>query len=69
MATCKYAIFSVSPKISHEWVVRRIERYLKGANYTDISVEPNNEKLMECYIDAAFTDGWDKTNSRYSKGL
>ena len=57
------ARFSANPKLIHEQAVKRICRYLKGTSDKGIILKPDPSRGIECYVDASFATGWDKTRS------
>ena len=62
MAVHQCARYSVSPKLSHERTVKRIDRYLLGTQDRGIAFKPDDSNGLVCYVDADFAGGWDKEN-------
>ncbi len=54
--------FLNDPKPVHEEVIIRIGQYLLGTKQKDINYKIDQSKGLECYIDANFAKGWDKTD-------
>ena len=52
------ARFSASPKLSHERATKRIVRYLKGTSDKGITLKPNKEAGIQCYVDADFAGNY-----------
>ena len=63
MAIHQAAIFSIDLKKIHERTVHIIGRYLKGISNKGFIFRPDKVKGLECYVDADFSGGWDKTNA------
>lgn len=57
------ARFSANPKLIHEQAVKRICRYLKGTSDKGMILKPDSSRGIECYVDASFATGWDKSRS------
>ena len=62
MAVHQCARFSVSPKLSNERAIKRIERHLLGTKDCGIVFRLDDAYGLECYVDADFAGGWDKEN-------
>ena len=52
------ARFSSDPKLSHEQSVKRIVRYLKGTADKGIILSPDQNRCIECYVDADFAGAY-----------
>jgi hypothetical protein len=52
------ARFSSDPKLSHEQSVKRIVRYLKGTADKGIILSPDQNRGIECYVDADFAGAY-----------
>ena len=50
--------FSANPKLCHERTVKRIVRYLKGTATKGLTLSPNPEDGIKCYVDADFAGGF-----------
>jgi len=49
-----------NPKASHRAAVKHIGRYLLGTKDKVIKVNPDPNKLVDCYVDASFCGEWIK---------
>ena len=52
------ARFTHSPKRSHEFVLKRIGRYLIGTKDRGMILSPNEDLNIDCYVDADFAGLW-----------
>jgi hypothetical protein len=52
------ARFTHCPKASHAKAVKRIIRYLKGTRDKGMSLKPNGQLQVDCYVDADFAGLW-----------
>ena len=57
------ARFSSEPKLCHEKAVKRIVRYLKKTKDKGMNLKVNATKGIECFVDADFAGGYDKTDA------
>ncbi len=63
MAVHQCARFSSDPKQLHGAAVKRIGRYLLQTWTRGIILDPNKEKSLECWADAAFAQDWKLADS------
>ena len=76
MAIHQCARFFNNPRLVHELAIRRIEKYLMSmSTYVDllyiniqlttcgVVYRTDKEKVIECYVYADFSSGWDKSDA------
>lgn len=63
MAVHQAARFSINPRLSHQRAVIRIGKYLKGSEDKGLIFKPDPSKGLECFVDADFAGGWNKSDS------
>jgi len=63
------ARFSTCPKRCHESAVRRIVRYLKGTADKGYFLHPQEQKTLDCYVDADFAGNWSPITSHESSSV
>ena len=63
MPVYQAAKFSANPKRSHDNVVKRIGRYLKGTNDKGLMLKPDLKKGLEIYVDTSFAGVYDNETS------
>ena len=61
------ARFSANPKLPHDQAVKRVLKYLKGTTNNGLIMNTDPEKVIECYVDADFSGGWNQEEGRYPK--
>ena len=64
MSVHQVAHFCSNPKLSHEWAVMRIVKYLQGTKDKGIVFRPDPSKGLECFVDADFAG--DKVMSAFN---
>jgi len=68
-AVSQIARFSNNPKRSHEQVLIRIARYLKGTSDKGLFINPKTDSFLEYYCDADFCGLWKVTNPEDPKSV
>jgi hypothetical protein len=63
MAVHQAARFCINPKLSHERAINRIGKYLIGTASQGIIFKPDRTKGLECFVDADFAGGWNKSDA------
>jgi hypothetical protein len=63
MAVHQAARFCINPKLSHERAINRIGKYLIGTASQGIIFKPDQTKGVECFVDADFAGGWNKSDA------
>ena len=53
----------------HEKAVKRIVRYLKRTKEKGLKLKVDKKRGIECFVDADFAGGYDKTNSKNPRDL
>eukprot|EP00957_Ditylum_brightwellii_P038881 2938343-Ditylum_brightwellii.AAC.1 len=63
MALHQCARFCNDPKLSREWAVRQIVKYLSQTSDRGIIYHPDPKLGIQCYVDADFSGGWSKADA------
>jgi hypothetical protein len=63
MATHQLAQLCQDPRLSHEQATTRLGRYLAHTKDRGIVYESDKSMGIECYVDAGFAGGWNRTTS------
>jgi hypothetical protein len=63
MAVHQAARFCIDPRLSHERAISRIGKYLIGTADKGVIFKPDKSKGLECYVDADFAGGWNKSDA------
>ena len=63
MAVHQCVRFCEDLKLSHDLDVRQIGKYLLGIKDEGISFKHNHKKCLGCYVDVAFTAGWQQADA------
>jgi hypothetical protein len=69
MSVHQAARFCVDPKLSHERAIYRIGKYLLGTSDKGIILKPDKSKGLECFVDADFAGGWNKSDADGKDGV
>ncbi len=63
MATHQLPQFCQDPRLSHEQATTRLGRYLAHTKHKGLVYESDKSFGIECYVDADFAGGWNRTTS------
>ena len=69
MPVHQMACFCNNPKLSHEQAITWIGHYLLGTREKGIKYKIDHSKGLECYVDADFAGGWDRTDPHNPSNL
>ena len=55
--------FCENPRLNHKKDVHKVIRFLKSTKLNIMIFTPDQNKSIECYVDANFTGGWNSIDS------